>query len=758
MKSVNSMVFCLVLLCAFMAAHVGEGSDAKITNYRNWDFIVDVASRGNVIAVGTMCGALVLNEGQVTLLSTDNAVMGFSQVGAVDVAPDGSVWIGGWGLCRYSQGEVLNYPLFDSAYTVAAISRDEAWVVGSMPGNYDDYLFHVNAAEVKPVEIDGYPDELIFDGFGNVFCSADGWIFWYDTKSGSFVECPGFDVDFYVFARDASGFAYVASEDGLWRFDGDQWHQIADGTVWAPFPYGPSGFSFAEDGTLWAYAGAGLLRRDEQSGQLFTEGCGINLVFEYDDDSTWRNGVRGIAALEGTQMVVGTRSDGLLVFDGHQFSHVGFGDGPPDNIITDLVEDFRGRMWVGESGAFGIGCYDGAAWDYFDPEGVFSWFEVAATCVDTNGSIQFFEYPGRLISFDGAEFLVQEGYDHGVTDCVGVQMEPAADGELWVSLEGSDFYDFSGAARIRGDDWELFPTYDLFPGRAVSFGPAQFGCGTHAKTSGDRGRAPTIVMAPDNRVWLILGSVIRTFDGRNWGGGSLPTPVPFAQSDVSGAVFDVEERLVFFTAQGVFRSDGECWTQLYEESALKGTIDADGAIWFIGFDQMWKFELVSIKPDGTVITLDETDGLADCNLLCVTVDHNGDKWVGTTGGLSRVENDGPAQQSLQLSTSVNPQGVLTLSAQLTNAGRIIPVSLWLACQYNGQFYYYPDWGQTPTPVDLTLSASSIQPHVLLNIDTSSLPPGDYTFYGGVSLLGGMDLLIGARGNKIAVATYSSPVL
>ena len=34
-----------------------------------------------------------------------------------------------------------------------------------------------------------------------------------------------------------------------------------------------------------------------------------------------------------------------------------------------------------------------------------------------------------------------------------------------------------------------------------------------------------------------------------------------------------------------------------------------------------------------------------------------------------------------------------------------------------------------------------------------LLPGDYTFYGGISLLGGFDLLIGARDNKIAVATY-----
>ncbi|RLC44310.1 MAG: hypothetical protein DRH70_08925, partial [Candidatus Coatesbacteria bacterium] len=212
------------------------------------------------------------------------------------------------------------------------------------------------------------------------------------------------------------------------------------------------------------------------------------------------------------------------------------------------------------------------------------------------------------------------------------------------------------------------------------------------------------------------------------------------------------------TQEGVFRSDGESWTQLSSGSAWKGTIDAHGTLWVLTKDGTLSFELVSIEPDGTVTTFDETDGLADAQLLCLTIDHNGDKWVGTTGGLSRLEDDGPAQQSLQLLASVSSQNVLTVSAHLTNTGRIIPVSLWLACQYNDQFYYYPDWGSTPTPVNLTLSASSIQTYTLLNIDTSLLPPGDYTFYGAISLLGGMDLLIGARGAKIAVTTYPSPIL
>jgi len=62
-------------------------------------------------------------------------------------------------------------------------------------------------------------------------------------------------------------------------------------------------------------------------------------------------------------------------------------------------------------------------------------------------------------------------------------------------------------------------------------------------------------------------------------------------------------------------------------------------------------------------------------------------------------------------------------------------------------------GPIPEGTKRVLGAYSIETEELLRLDTSTLPPGDYTFYGGISLLGGMDLLIGARGAKIAVATY-----
>jgi len=738
------IVASLVLVCGISGA-----VEIEVENYRNFNQVNTVASCGETVAVGTTCGALVWDGETLTELSTDTG-MSFSQTGHVDIAPDGSVWVSGWGLSRYFEGEFLNFDQFVDVYSIAAVSKDEAWVIGMMSGNYD-WLFHVDAGEVRAVEVDIYPQELIIDGFGNMFSAAPGWIFMFDFSSETFIKCPDFQFNQYSLARDSLGFVHAASDEGLWRFNGDQWQLMADGEIWEQLSYGPNGFSITEDGTLWAYARAGLLRRDALGSELITEACGIGLVYDPYDESTWRNGVRGIASMGGAAVVFATRTDGLLIFDGEQFSHIGFADGPPDNIIVGLVEDFHGRDWVAPSQAFlGTGYLLNASWTYFDPEGVFGDRGLQEVCLDTNGFVHFMEYPGRLITFDGAEFLVQNGYDHGITDYLYVEMEPAAGGEIWASFDGRDYYDFSAVARIQGDEWEIFSTKSLFPG-SITYSPERSQPKTIADDDNDK--APMIAVAPDNSVWLIFGNSIRKYDGQNWEADSLPTPMPFTQSDVHRVVFDIKQRLVFFTKEGVFRTDFESWTELFEETTWKGLIDADGTLWFITYDSSFDDQLISLKADGTITAIDKADGLADRWFNSLTIDHNGDKWVGTTGGLSRLEDGGPAQQAIELSTSVNPEGVLTVSAQLTNAGRIIPVSLWFACEFGGSLYYYPDWGSTPTPLNLTLSASSIQEQELLNMEASYLPPGDYTFYGGISLLGGMDLLIGARGAKIAVATF-----
>ncbi|MBN1591822.1 MAG: hypothetical protein JW941_01075 [Candidatus Coatesbacteria bacterium] len=726
----------IVLISALFLLFSSLAIGFEIESYRNYNHNYIVSSQAGSVAIGTFCGTLAWDGMELAELSTSTGAS-FSQTCATDIAPDGSVWMGGWQVARLADGEIYNFAEFSGGYGIAAISRDEAWVIGTIPGNPWDHLFHIVGTEVNPVSTEGFPYELIVDRSGNVFYAANG-IERYDEHSGTFIDCKEFETGLYQFSRDLSGVVYAGSEQGLWMFDEDEWIKLDDGSIWGPFPYGPNGFNFNANGTLWAYASAGLLRRNRGGDELIiTEACGISLVYDPDDQATYRYGVWGVAPLGGESILIATRTDGLILFDGIDFSHIGFPDGPPENVIMDVVEDFQGRDWIATDhpSIYGTGYKEGDAWKYFRPEGVFGNAGIIAACGDTEGAIHVLQYPFRLITFDGVEFSFQEGYDHGVTDCIAETLEPGPDGEIWACVGPDYTSDFSGVVRIKDDVWDVYPTGSIF-------GP------------GIGGReAPTLAIASNDEIWVILDSLISIFDGENWRVDQLPEPLPFADVGVASVVFDLQQRLVFFTQAGVYRLDEGSWKELSSEMTTFGAFDANGDLWFLAYDSMRRYSVISMKQDGSVAEFHQSDGLAGTRLYSITIDHNGDKWVGTSGGLSRLEDGGPAQQSIALSAAENPVGTLKLAADLTNAGEIIPVSLWLACEYNGNIFYYPNWGPEPSPLNLTLSASSCRTEELVNIDTSLLTPGDYTFYAGISLFGGMDLLIGPRDGKVAIASY-----
>ena len=101
-----------------------------------------------------------------------------------------------------------------------------------------------------------------------------------------------------------------------------------------------------------------------------------------------------------------------------------------------------------------------------------------------------------------------------------------------------------------------------------------------------------------------------------------------------------------------------------------------------------------------------------------------------------------------------PDDELVLFAEFTNATySAFPVLLWLACDWDGKMLFYPGWEPIPAPVKVVISGNCIENQELISLDTTALPPGDYSFYGAISLLGGSDYLIGARDKKVSVVTY-----
>ena len=167
--------------------------------------------------------------------------------------------------------------------------------------------------------------------------------------------------------QDRQGFLWVATQDGLNRYDGysftifkndpDDLNTLSHNSV----------LKLLEDstGAIWLGTwGGGLNRLDPQTGEITR--------YHYDESDPTSLSNDTVAALWEDRhglLWVGTMGGGLSRLDriSGQFTHFRHDDGDPNSIgsdsISDIYEDGDGNLWLG-TGGFGA---EGAGVDRFDP-------------------------------------------------------------------------------------------------------------------------------------------------------------------------------------------------------------------------------------------------------------------------------------------------------------------------------------------------------------------------------------------------------
>lgn len=152
--------------------------------------------------------------------------------------------------------------------------------------------------------------------------------------------------------QDRQGNIWVASWDGIFKYDGKTFINITEGVSDARF------FSILEDANskFWfSTIGSGIFYYDGSKFQNFTskDGLANNTVlemYEAKDKSIW-------FSTEG----------GVSKYDGQTFQNFTVKDGLPDNEVYSIAEDIQGSFWFGTKN--GIGIYDGKKITPFKNEG-----------------------------------------------------------------------------------------------------------------------------------------------------------------------------------------------------------------------------------------------------------------------------------------------------------------------------------------------------------------------------------------------------
>ena len=142
------------------------------------------------------------------------------------------------------------------------------------------------------------------------------------------------------------------------------------------------------------------------------------------------------------------------------------------------------------------------------------------------------------------------------------------------------------------------------------------------------------------RIWV--GSE----DGKLWRSAdnlttleSINIPIAGDERRIFSIFEDIDGHLWFGTTQGVFRFDGRSFTHLSESDGLRGKAirainqDSNGAMWFGSQDAG-----ISRYKDGTFENYDKSVGLISNTCWIIEIDPEGVIWTGSFGdGLSRIE-------------------------------------------------------------------------------------------------------------------------
>ena len=276
------------------------------------DQIQALAAAGDTVWVGTAAG-LARFDGAVWTTYTP-ATTGLPGPYVTDVAPDGrgGVWVG----------------------TTAGIAR------------FDGARWHAYTAATSPLPSDDVAD-LDVDGDAVWVATAAGlarfdgarWAVFDETNApvlDHLVRSVAVGPDGVVWAGTFDAFGFNGR---LLRYDGDAWvrHRLADHGWTSSFP---DALVVDRHGTAWA----GL--KGTTGGALVQVRDGEVTVFDRTDAGLPTGAVSDLA-LDGDTLWVGT-ADGVARFDGGRWRTFGRRtDGLPDDVVTAVAVDGRGRTWAG---------------------------------------------------------------------------------------------------------------------------------------------------------------------------------------------------------------------------------------------------------------------------------------------------------------------------------------------------------------------------------------------------------------------------
>lgn len=298
-------------------------------------------------------------------------------------------------------------------------------------------------------------------------------------------------------------------------------------------------------------------------------------------------------------------------------------DGLPDNDVTCLVHDGNGTMWFGTQK--GVAAFDGMNWESYTTESdsAIPQDAITAIAMGNNSDIWIGTDAGAAV-YDGSEwkaFTTADGLGSNRVNHIATM----SNGDIW-------FSEFNGATKYDGITFKAYSNSDGLPFGGV------------------------VKIAEDNNGDILmctgLGGLV-TFDGTNF--TAYSTTEGLVSKNTTSIALDDKGNKWIGTVKGVtVLNSSNQWianhTQMLEipkpdtlNPVEDIAIDKFGTVWVgIYVDYLVTVGGVAYLDNGNWITIDASDGLVGPTIRQIALDGRGNLWVGTSSGISRIDNPNTA--------------------------------------------------------------------------------------------------------------------
>lgn len=445
---------------------------------------------------------------------------------------------------------------------------------------------------------DGLPSDIVWSLHADI---RDGSV-WMGTNGGGLARWREGKIERFdpkasgrtvaAIAQSPDGTVWLATQaDGLRRLAPDgtfTTYTSADG-----LPGGlVAGVAVGADGVVWVATSAGLvLLRDGRVAPLPAglEPLRAGLLSSVVEDA------------RGT-LWVGTNGSGLARFASGRVSFLGSRDGVGD-VVYALHVDGDGRLWIGTNGAGVSRLRDGRFTAYTAREGLARDFAYA-TFEDRDGTF-WVGSAGGLDRLEGSSFVNASPPFERPVAVRSIAQGP--DGALWIGTYGA------GVWRRRDGRWQGFTAHDGLAHDTVR----------------------AVLADRSGRVWAATNGGLSLFEDGKWRSFRESEGLP--SHSLIGLAEDRDGSLwvgsdgagLTRCSQGLFRTftskDG-----LASDVILALRVDPEGTLWVATNGGLSRW------ADGRFETFSSATGLPSDSVTQVVEDARGDVWVGTSRGVSRV--------------------------------------------------------------------------------------------------------------------------